>query len=47
MLLMISGGYADAAPGAMPDAAAVAEMKYNEELGKAGALLAVGPSDQP
>jgi hypothetical protein len=42
MLLMIPGGYAEAAPGAMPDAAVVAEMmKYNEELGKAGVLLAL------
>jgi len=42
MLLIIPGGYGEAAPGAMPDAAAVAEMmKYNEELGKAGVLLAL------
>jgi len=42
MLLMIPGGYADALPGAIPDAAAVAEMmKYNEDLGKAGVLLAL------
>jgi hypothetical protein len=42
MLLMIPGGYAEAAPGTLPDAAAVAEMmKYNEALGKAGVLLAL------
>ncbi len=42
MLLMIPAGYAEAVPGAMPDAAAVAAMmKYNEELGRAGVLLAL------
>ncbi len=42
MLLMMPGGYAEAVPGAMPDAAAVAEMmKYNEELGNSGVLLAL------
>jgi hypothetical protein len=42
MLLMIPGGYGDAAPGTMPEAAAVAEMMvYNEALGKAGVLLAL------
>lgn len=42
MLLMIPSGYLEAAPGAMPDVAAVAAMmKYNEELGKAGVLLAL------
>jgi hypothetical protein len=40
MLLMLPKGYATAAPGVMPDAAAVAAMmKYNEELQKAGVLL--------
>ncbi len=42
MLLMLPGGYGAAAPGTMPDAAAVAEMMtYNEALGKAGVLLAL------
>jgi hypothetical protein len=42
MLLMIPGGYAEAAPGTMPDPAAVAQMMvYNEALGKAGVLLAL------
>ncbi len=42
MLLMLPGGYAKAAPGTMPDPAAVTEMmKYNEALGKAGVLLAL------
>jgi len=42
MLLMIPGGYGQAAPGTIPDAAAVAEMTlYNEALGKAGVLLAL------
>jgi len=40
MLLMIPKGYEKAAPGAMPDAKAVAAMmKYNESLKKAGVLL--------
>jgi hypothetical protein len=40
MLLMIPKGYEKAAPGAMPDAEAVAAMmKYNESLQKAGVLL--------
>lgn len=40
MMLMIPGGYATAAPDAMPSAEAVeAMMKYNEELKKAGVLL--------
>jgi hypothetical protein len=39
---MIPGGYQEAEPGAMPEAAAVAEMmKYNKELEKAGVLLAL------
>jgi len=39
MMLMIPGGYASAAPDAMPSAEAVAAMmKYNEELKKAGVL---------
>jgi hypothetical protein len=42
MMLMIPGGYATAAPDAMPSAEAVAAMmKYNEELKKAGVLLAL------
>ena len=42
MMLMIPGGYEKAAPGAMPDAKAVAAMmKYNESLQKAGVLLAL------
>ena len=42
MMLMIPQGYENAAPGAMPDAAAVAAMmKYNESLQKAGVLLAL------
>jgi hypothetical protein len=40
MMLMIPKGYEKAAPGAMPDAKAVAAMmKYNESLQKAGVLL--------
>jgi len=42
MMLMIPGGYETAAPGAMPDPKAVEAMaKYNDELGKAGVLLAL------
>jgi hypothetical protein len=42
MMLMIPKGYAKAAPGTMPDAAAVAAMmKYNESLQEAGVLLAL------
>src|SRR5580698_7248506 len=42
MMLMIPKGYEKAQPGAMPDAKAVsAMMKYNEELQKAGVLLAL------
>lgn len=42
MMLMIPSGYENAAPGTMPDAKAVeAMMKYNEELQKAGVLLAL------
>ena len=42
MMLMIPKGYEKAAPGAMPDARAVAAMmKYNEALQKAGVLLAL------
>lgn len=42
MMLMIPKGYETAAPGAMPDAEAVAAMmKYNESLQKAGVLLAL------
>jgi hypothetical protein len=42
MMLMIPRGYESAAPGAVPDAKAVAAMmKYNESLQKAGVLLAL------
>ncbi len=42
MMLMIPKGYETAKPGTMPDAKAVAAMmKYNEELQKAGVLLAL------
>jgi hypothetical protein len=41
-MLMIPKGYETAAPGTMPDADGVAAMmKYNEELQKAGILLAL------
>jgi hypothetical protein len=42
MMLMIPKGYEKAAPGAMPDAKAVAAMmKYNQSLQSAGVLLAL------
>jgi hypothetical protein len=42
MMLMIPKGYEKAKPGTMPDPKAVAAMmKYNEELQKAGVLLAL------
>ena len=42
MMLMIPKGYESAAPGTVPDAAAVAAMmKYNESLQKAGVLIAL------
>jgi hypothetical protein len=42
MMLMLPKGYENAAPGATPDAKAVAAMmKYNESLQKAGVLLAL------
>lgn len=42
MMLMIPGGYAQAAPDKMPDAKAVAAMmKYNEALQNAGVLLSL------
>jgi hypothetical protein len=42
MMLMIPKGYESAAPGTVPDAKAVeAMMKYNEELQRAGVLLAL------
>jgi hypothetical protein len=42
MMLMIPKGYETAAPGTMPDPKAVeAMMKYNEDLQKAGVLLAL------
>src|SRR5690349_11180179 len=48
MMLMIPKGYETAAPGTMPDAKAVAAMmKYNEELQKAGVLLALDGLQPP
>ena len=42
MMLMIPGGYANAAPDAMPDPEAVmAMMKFNAQLKDAGALLSL------
>jgi hypothetical protein len=42
MMLMIPKGYETAAPGTLPDPAAIATMmKYNESLQKAGVLLAL------
>jgi hypothetical protein len=42
MMLMIPKGYEQAAPGTVPDARAVAAMmKYNEDLQRAGVLLAL------
>jgi hypothetical protein len=42
MMLMIPKGYETAAPGTAPDAKAVAAMmKYNEELHRAGVLIAL------
>lgn len=42
MMLMIPKGYESAAPGAMPDAKAVAAMmKFNKALQEAGVLLAL------
>jgi hypothetical protein len=42
MMLVIPKGYANAAPGTMPDAKLVEAMsKYNESLTKAGVLLAL------
>ena len=42
MMLMIPKGYETAAPGTMPDPEGVAKMmKYNEDLQKAGVLLAL------
>ena len=40
MMMVLPAGYADAAPGKMPEAALVEKMmKYNESLQKAGVLL--------
>jgi hypothetical protein len=48
MMLMIPKGDEKAAPGAMPDAKAVAAMmKYNESLQKAGVLSVEDFSDFP
>jgi hypothetical protein len=42
MMLMIPAGYEKAPPGQYPDRKAIETMmKYNEELGKAGVLLAL------
>ena len=42
MMLMIPRGYESAAPGTMPDPAAVAAMmRYNQSLQQAGVLLAL------
>ena len=42
MMLMMPKGYEEAGPGTMPTAEHLAEMgKYNEELRKAGVLLAL------
>jgi len=42
MMLMIPKGYETAAPGTVPDAKAVeAMMKYNQDLQKAGVLVAL------
>jgi len=42
MMLMIPGGYEQAAPGTTPDAKGVeAMMRYNEQLEKAGVLLSL------
>jgi hypothetical protein len=42
MMLMIPGGYQDAAPGTMPTPEALdAMMKYNQQLHRAGVLLAL------
>ena len=42
MMLMIPKGYETAAPGTVPDAKAVeAMMRYNEQLQKAGVLVAL------
>jgi len=42
MMLIISGGYEKAAPGTLPDRKACERMrKYNDELQKAGVLLAL------
>jgi len=42
MMLMIPKGYESAAPGTMPEADAVAAMmKYNDDLKKAGVLVAL------
>ena len=42
MMLVIPKGYEQAAPGTMPDPKQVEQMmKYNEELAKAGVLLAL------
>ena len=48
MMLMIPKGYEKAAAGTMPDAKKVAAMmKYNEELQKAGVLLALDGLQPP
>src|SRR5580698_9176027 len=42
MMIMLPGGYENAKPGTMPDLKAMEAMgKYNEQLQKAGVLLAL------
>ena len=48
MMLVIPKGYESAKPGTMPDAESVSRMmKYNEELQKAGVLLALDGLQPP
>ena len=48
MMIMFPGGYATAKPGALPDHKAIEAMgKYNEELGKAGVLVALNGLTPP
>jgi hypothetical protein len=48
MMLMIPKGYETAAPGTLPDAKVVESMmKYNQELQKAGVLLALAGLHPP
>jgi hypothetical protein len=48
MMIMFPGGYATAKPGTLPDQKAMEAMgKYNEELGKAGVLVALNGLTPP